>query len=413
MSGYNVAGVPLSVTAMQPMESNRVFKQGKQPDMRRNLYVLGLPFDLTKAEFVEIFSRYGTVSHAVILATVDNASRRRGFVVMSTYNEARCAMDALSRKEIKGHTIDVSWAVVQRSQGFLDGGDRTVMLSNQPNSPSPVLPSFESEQMVSTPSSCVSTPAIATPLIDQSIPLPASDHLSATTSLLVTNLPATLFSTNSDLYPLFCPFGEVKHIKILGSNPSSLAQGTVSVLVEYTSFEAARDARDSLRGQVYASQPVRVDFWGSNTSTPTGIDQWNRGSSLDMKARLNPHAPPFMINPGSINGHTLEAPSPFLRQKDLNLYENGSHGWNALQSAPLTPIPTPYNNCLLPPPVTNRPSSAPSRYVGPAMTCPQDEQVDYIGWNDQARIARAMPWSSSSHDLPNLSTPSLRSPYLV
>lgn len=50
---------------------------------------------------MEIFSRYGTVSHAVILATVDNASRRRGFVVMSTYNEARCAMDALSRKEIK------------------------------------------------------------------------------------------------------------------------------------------------------------------------------------------------------------------------------------------------------------------------------------------------------------------------
>ena len=50
---------------------------------------------------MELFSKYGMVSHAVILATVDNASRRRGFVVMSTHNEARVAMDALSHKEIK------------------------------------------------------------------------------------------------------------------------------------------------------------------------------------------------------------------------------------------------------------------------------------------------------------------------
>lgn len=74
--------------------------------------------------------------HSVILATVDNASRRRGFVVMSTHAEAKAAMDSLSRAEIKsapifvpcampfdlpvvcrGHVIDVSWAVVQRSQG--------------------------------------------------------------------------------------------------------------------------------------------------------------------------------------------------------------------------------------------------------------------------------------------------------
>jgi RNA recognition motif-containing protein len=84
---------------------------------------------------MEVFSRYGTVSHAVILATVDNASRRRGFIVMANHQEAKAAMENLSRREIKsvfhlglrgaqdlisrarGHTIDVSWAVVQRSGG--------------------------------------------------------------------------------------------------------------------------------------------------------------------------------------------------------------------------------------------------------------------------------------------------------
>jgi hypothetical protein len=39
--------------------------------------------------------------HSVILATVDNASRRRGFVVMSTHADAKAAMDNLSRAEIK------------------------------------------------------------------------------------------------------------------------------------------------------------------------------------------------------------------------------------------------------------------------------------------------------------------------
>ena len=57
--------------------------------------------DVTRIELVEIFSRYGTVLHAVILATSDNASRRRGFIVMSTHAEARSALHSLSRTEIK------------------------------------------------------------------------------------------------------------------------------------------------------------------------------------------------------------------------------------------------------------------------------------------------------------------------
>ena len=89
----------------------------KQEDTRRNLYVLGLPFDFTKyarflvlkqpnlilprAEFAALFASYGTISHCVILATRDSASRRRGFVVMSTHEEAETAMNALSRKPIK------------------------------------------------------------------------------------------------------------------------------------------------------------------------------------------------------------------------------------------------------------------------------------------------------------------------
>lgn len=106
------------VSASRPQEPRRVNKHSRSNEGRRNLYVLGLPFDLNKyvcihlsehvftlpfarAEFMEIFSRYGAVSHAVILATVDNSSRRRGFIVMGSHQEAKAAMDGLSRREIK------------------------------------------------------------------------------------------------------------------------------------------------------------------------------------------------------------------------------------------------------------------------------------------------------------------------
>ena len=109
-----------AVTAVPPSEVPRIGKAAKQSDVRRNLYVLGLPFDLTKCvlnmlslyillmpailcrtEFAEIFARFGAVAHAVILATVDNASRRRGFIVMSRHHEAKVAKEGLNRKEIK------------------------------------------------------------------------------------------------------------------------------------------------------------------------------------------------------------------------------------------------------------------------------------------------------------------------
>ncbi|KAI0077366.1 hypothetical protein K474DRAFT_1643428 [Panus rudis PR-1116 ss-1] len=440
MSGYTVAGVPLyvhdiftcseascmrapcyllrSVTAVPQAGTDRPTKQNKLPDSRRNLYVLGLPFDLTRAEYVEAFSKFGTVSHAVILATVDNASRRRGFVVMGSHDEARAAMEGLSRKEIKGHTIDVSWAVVQRSQGFLDGGDRTVVLSSSSSPVSPVTPAFDSDPPTSAASSCVSSPVVATPLINQPMPLALPDHLSATSSILVTNLPASLFSTELDLYPLLCPFGEVKSLKILGSGAAASSQGTTSVLVEYKSYDGAREARDTLQGQTYGNQPVRVDFLASNSGMSPSADGGYMPYSAEAKARLNPCAPVFSIPCGYGNNAPTQACSPYLRQKNMNVHDDvylrpqGYIG-NPFQPAPLNPMNPSYNNYLLPPPVSARPNSAPSRYVGPMMTCPKNESLDSIWTEDTRALSRVAPWACASPNLPNLSTPSLQSHFLA
>ena len=105
------------IVAAKPTPKLRAASLARSPDTRRNLYVLGLPFDLSlwvshfviratlqrqsRSELESVFSHFGTVTHSVILATVDNASRRRGFVVMSTHAQAKAAMDNISQTNIR------------------------------------------------------------------------------------------------------------------------------------------------------------------------------------------------------------------------------------------------------------------------------------------------------------------------
>ncbi|KAG9221901.1 hypothetical protein CCMSSC00406_0005726 [Pleurotus cornucopiae] len=263
LAGYMLGGNQISVTSLQSQSNGE-----RRLDQKRNLYVLGLPFDLTKNELAEAFSTCGKVSHCVILATVDNASRRRGFVVMSTHEEAKLAISKLSQTQLKGHTLDISWAVVQRSQGFLDGGDRNVGLdasisdgSLGSDAPIPEAPMTAASTLGGLPDAhCLSV------------------ALFPTNILLVKNLPTFLFSQISDLKPLFYPFGPIKQLKLLsasGNGPLNSSDtlrpstdmlpdsvDTASAIVEFTSLSNAEDAKLSLHGQIYANLVVAVYFLG-------------------------------------------------------------------------------------------------------------------------------------------------------
>ncbi|KAF8556834.1 hypothetical protein OG21DRAFT_1482748 [Imleria badia] len=253
-------------------------------DPRRNLYVLGLPFDLTKSDFAKIFEPYGTVTHAVILATLDSASRRRGFIVMASHQEAKAAMDTLSRTQIKGHMLDVSWAVVQRSQGFLDGADRTMMLS------------------VSTPSSISESDGLF------SVPGESADEINnlcelthiPTSKLMVSNLSSILFTQVSDLHPLFYPFGPIKDIKILGLSHVSPLDTTITAMVEYLNVSNAQEAKEALQRQSYAGHPIDAHYiCDAGTPTHTRPSPFLSGSLLghgkSSDIGLNPFAIPFNI----------------------------------------------------------------------------------------------------------------------
>ncbi|KAJ7741943.1 hypothetical protein DFH07DRAFT_964721 [Mycena maculata] len=273
MTGYSVAGSSLLVSPIirtaSPIPSHDN-QQGRRTDMRRNLYVLGVPFGMTKyailflkiapayalQSLAALFAPHGTVAHCVILATLDGASRRRGFVVMSTHEEARQAMAALGRSGKGVGGMDVSWAVVQRSKGFLDGGDRAGVVHSPTslNCPSPTLGDQLSNDSQALPS-LSSTP---------------------TNTLLLANLPSLLFGSEDDLRGLVCPFGTVKALRIVTlPSPSSAASSPffpiststpapstpiTAAVVQYNALPAAQDARHALDGESYAGCRVRVAY---------------------------------------------------------------------------------------------------------------------------------------------------------
>ncbi|KAF7319128.1 RRM domain-containing protein [Mycena chlorophos] len=248
MSGYNVDGSSLVVTPIVRSASPALSQngQGKRNDTRRNLYVLGIPFGMTNQALADLFGAYGTVSHCVILATLDGASRRRGFVVMSSHEEARRAMTALGRTGKTSGGLDISWAVVQRSKGFLDGGDRA--------------------GVVQPPASTLKSPSPVPqkPLHVDGQSLPALSTC-ATAMVLLANLPSLLFNDENDLRGLACPFGNVKAMRMLKSSDltlagSGLAAGTTAAVVHYTTMAAAQDARRCLEGQSYAECIIRVAY---------------------------------------------------------------------------------------------------------------------------------------------------------
>ena len=199
----------------------------------------------------------------------------------------------------RGSIIDVSWAVVQRSQGgpyllgdcpavtyqragFLDGGDRAVALEGQVDSAPP------SSDCGTTPFKPPSAFSDNSKTIN---PLPGAQPYP--TSIVVHNLPALLFARDSDLEPLFFPFGEVKEIRKQGPSAAQSRADTISVLVIYSSVTGAREAKVALHGQTYGDIPLIVEsfppYHNHDFNTKPGRGQHNSRSSL------NPRASPFVF----------------------------------------------------------------------------------------------------------------------
>ncbi|KAJ7634592.1 hypothetical protein FB45DRAFT_470110 [Roridomyces roridus] len=295
MNGYNI------IRSASPVASHGA-QQGRRADARRNLYVLGVPFGMTNQSLAETFTPYGIVSHCVILATLDGASRRRGFVVMSSHEEARQAMAALGRNgKGGGGGMDISWAVVQRSKGFLDGGDRAGVV--QPP----------------TAATLNSAPPVVSSQIPTSNPSLPTMSMVPTTTLLLANLPLLLFGSEDDLRGLVCPFGTVNVLRIvtlptrsasskpfLPGSASTPAPSTTAAIVEYDALAAAQEAHRALDGESYAGCTVRVVYLVEADAGP--------GSAPESPLPETPTFSPQLSFPASLLPSSRCAPAVSMPQ---------------------------------------------------------------------------------------------------
>ena len=187
------------------------------------------------------------------------------------------------------------------SLGFLDGGDRSMLLDSRSRLPSPSPKLYDKPTL---PSSDTSESSLGS---HDSDPASLATCYVPTASLLVTNLPTILFSQAQDLHPLFFPFGHIEKLEIVQVSPL----GTMSVVVQYSAAHVAKEAKETLSGQLYGNyriearyvNPIALDL---STSGLMSVDRNTDctftpgGSSGQPRAALNNHT--VCCDTGRMNG---------------------------------------------------------------------------------------------------------------
>ncbi|MGE5611388.1 MAG: RNA recognition motif domain-containing protein [Bacillota bacterium] len=90
--------------------------------MGKKLYVGNLSYDVDSSALQQLFTAYGTVESAEVIADRDSGrSKGFGFVEMSTEAEAQAAIAGLNGKENSGRPLTVNEAKPKENRG---GGGR-------------------------------------------------------------------------------------------------------------------------------------------------------------------------------------------------------------------------------------------------------------------------------------------------
>jgi len=236
--------------------------------------------------------------------------------------------------------IDVSWAVVQRSQGqlvtsvccltsadvaivgFLDGGDRSTALP----------PSIMSAPLADKENPPENTSTANPPNGTQSFLV----SIAVTSTLLIKNLPLLLFSQPSELEPLLLPFGHIKKLDILETSGSDTTTGSITVAVEYATADSAYEAKMTLDGQVYVNHILKIEFV---QPVPSACDTMSPRTSrfplVDGPSPLQAPRRPLLVN-ASYNYNS----KPIGMTTPMNgFFAVGMSAPGPATSAPTTPYP--------------------------------------------------------------------------
>ncbi|ODN87687.1 hypothetical protein L198_06911 [Cryptococcus wingfieldii CBS 7118] len=281
-----------------------------QGPLPRNLYVMGLPLDMTQVQFKAMFTPFGMVEHSTLLSQLDGMGRRRGFVLMSTHQEAVEATRAMNGSWHSGFKMDVSWALVQREAKHFGPGH---MMPNRVVHP-PTAPA-----LYEPPEEC---------------------------TVMVENLDPGYFPDSVTIRDIFSHFGPVARVSVLSPLP-------LQVLVQFdhsvsaTALIAANGFNlggRSLIARRYAPRLVPVST--SNPTSPTTrlpFDPFGHGFAQHV-SRVNNRAQPEFVGGGPFHsGHgnpplptplTTRSQPPSRHASDAQLLTS----FGAANPKPITPM---------------------------------------------------------------------------
>ncbi|KIS71824.1 uncharacterized protein UMAG_00254 [Mycosarcoma maydis] len=247
---------------------------------QRNLYVLNLPLDATTEQFQELFAQLGSVEHAVILATLDHAARRRGFILMSDPSQARAAIEHLNGLQWHNYRIEVSFAIVQRSGTPFSYETSDTNIEERPLQPDTIsaghqmnLQPLEHRQLTQRGHN-VSEIHQAYQGRDDSI-------------LLLDGLDTDVVASPSMVRALTEPFGDVVDLRHTETGDNTTRR--LSVLVQYCCSSSAALARLSLHGLIVgANRILATDAppWSSVACAP--YDRASRGAAGTGSGPIEP-----------------------------------------------------------------------------------------------------------------------------
>nr|XP_031858299.1 uncharacterized protein CI109_006270 [Kwoniella shandongensis]KAA5525371.1 hypothetical protein CI109_006270 [Kwoniella shandongensis] len=240
-----------------------------QGPLPRNLYVMGLPLDLTQNQFKALFASYGMVEHSTLLSQLDGMGRRRGFILMSTHREAVEAMQAMNGSWVDGFQIDVSWALVQR-EGKQYGSHAYGSLPNR---------------VIHPPS------------------MPVRREMSDDCSVIVENLDEKYFPNAGTIREIFSHFGPVTRVTVLSMSPF---QALIQFEHEVSAMALLNADGLSLGGRPITTRRYRTSTPASSsppsgriTFDPFGPDLCSRFTGLNFNLKsssnhLNADSEPFV-----------------------------------------------------------------------------------------------------------------------
>ncbi len=91
--------------------------------MGRKLYCGNLSYSVTSSDLEQLFSQFGSVESAQVIADRDTGSSKGfGFVEMATDGEAQAAINGLDEREHEGRPLTVNEAKPRENRG--GGGGR-------------------------------------------------------------------------------------------------------------------------------------------------------------------------------------------------------------------------------------------------------------------------------------------------